>query len=65
MSSIENIHWNFILQKIIDRYVEDETEKGPNWEQRKWEEEHLQAALQTFGARDAKKKEVSILESFA
>lgn len=51
------------MQKIIDHYVEDETEKGPNWEQRKWEEEHLHAALQSFGARDAKKKEVSMLQS--
>lgn len=49
-------------EKIVDRYVEDETEKGPNWEQRKWEEEHLHAALQSYGARDAKKKETKEYE---
>ena len=29
-------------------------ETGPNSEQRRWEEEHLHAALLKFGARDAK-----------
>ena len=36
--------------------MEDTTEKGPNFEQLKWEEEHMNAALLQFGAKDAKKK---------
>jgi len=41
--------------------VEDKTEVGPNFEQRRWEEEHLNAALLKFGARDARSAaEVSI-----
>ena len=36
--------------------MEDLSEKGPNYEQAKWEEEHLHDALWEFGARDAKKK---------
>jgi hypothetical protein len=36
--------------------MEDPTEKGPNYEQKKWEEEHLNAALLKFGAKDAKSK---------
>ena len=39
-----------------ERYVEDATEKGPNYEQKKWEEEHMHAAIMKFGARDAKQK---------
>jgi len=34
--------------------VEDKTELGPNYEQRRWEDEHLHAALLKFGAKDAK-----------
>lgn len=34
--------------------MEDKTETGPNYEQRRWEEEHLHAALLKFGAKDAK-----------
>ena len=38
-------------------YVEaDEKEKAPNYEQKRWEEEHLQSATLKFGAKDAKKK---------
>jgi pre-mRNA-splicing factor ATP-dependent RNA helicase DHX16 len=38
-------------------YVEaDEREKAPNYEQKRWEEEHLQSATYKFGAKDAKKK---------
>lgn len=44
------------LQKPEERYVEDPTEAGPNSEQKRWEEEHLNAALMRFGARDAKQK---------
>jgi len=36
------------------RYIEDKTEAGPNYEQKRWEEEHLHAALLKFGAKDAK-----------
>ena len=40
-----------------DRYVEvDEKEKAPNYEQRKWEEEHLHSAQLKFGAKDAKER---------
>jgi len=43
--------------KETDQYVEaDESEKVPNYEQKKWEEEHLQAATLKFGAKDAKRK---------
>jgi pre-mRNA-splicing factor ATP-dependent RNA helicase DHX16 len=39
----------------LDKYVEvDEKERVPNYEQRKWEEEHLHSAQFKFGARDAK-----------
>ena len=44
------------IAKMDNRYVEDKNEKGPNFEQRRWEEEHLHAALQSYGARDAKQK---------
>ena len=38
-------------------YVEaDEKEKAPNYEQKRWEEEHLQSATLKFGAKDAKKR---------
>ena len=40
-----------------DRYVEiDDKEKAPNYEQRKWEEEHLHSAQLKFGAKDAKER---------
>ena len=45
-----------IDQKPNDRYVEDKSESGPGFEQRRWEEEHLNAALLKFGAKDAKQK---------
>lgn len=44
------------FQKPDDKYVEDKTEKGPNYEQKRWEEEHLSAAVMHFGAKDAKAK---------
>ena len=38
-------------------YVEaDEKEKAPNYEQKRWEEEHLHSATLKFGAKDAKKR---------
>ncbi|XP_022327385.2 pre-mRNA-splicing factor ATP-dependent RNA helicase DHX16-like [Crassostrea virginica] len=40
--------------KPSDKYEEDLTEKGPNHEQKRWEEEHVGAAIMKFGARDAK-----------
>jgi hypothetical protein len=36
--------------------MEDATEKGPNYEQRRWEDEHFSAGLMRFGARDAREK---------
>ena len=43
--------------KETDRYVEvDEKEMVPNYEQRKWEEEHLHSAQLKFGAKDAKER---------
>lgn len=36
-------------------YLEvDEKEKGPNYEQKKWEEEQMSSAVMRFGAKDAK-----------
>ena len=50
-------NWFFyFLKKPNEKYVEEAGEKGPNAEQRKWEEEHLNAALLKFGAKDAKTK---------
>ncbi|XP_074655901.1 pre-mRNA-splicing factor ATP-dependent RNA helicase DHX16-like isoform X2 [Tubulanus polymorphus] len=43
-------------EKSSDLYIEDESEKGPNYEQKKWEDEHLNKAVMKFGARDAKEK---------
>ena len=34
--------------------MEDEKEQGLNYEQKRWEEERLSAALVKYGARDAK-----------
>ena len=42
--------------KPQDQYFEDPTEKGANYEQKKWEDEHVNAALLKFGAKDAKSK---------
>lgn len=35
---------------------EDDSEKGPNYEQKKWEEERLGTARMRFGAKDAVEK---------
>ena len=42
--------------KPSEKYEEDEVDKGPNYEQKRWEEDHVGAALMRFGARDAKQK---------
>ena len=42
--------------KPNEKYVEEASEKGVNVEQKRWEEEHLNAALLKFGAKDAKTK---------
>lgn len=42
--------------KPQEKYVEDQNERGPNFEQKRWEEEHLHAALHSVGAKDAKAK---------
>ncbi|CAL1534296.1 unnamed protein product [Lymnaea stagnalis] len=39
-----------------DKYVEDKTDRRLGSEQARWEEEHLNAALLKFGAKDAKDK---------
>jgi pre-mRNA-splicing factor ATP-dependent RNA helicase DHX16 len=40
-----------------DQFVEaDELEKQPNYEQKRWEEEHLHSAILKFGAKDAKQR---------
>ncbi len=41
--------------KQFDKYDEDIKENGPNYENRKWEEEQLTSALMKFGAKDASK----------
>ncbi|XP_067933962.1 pre-mRNA-splicing factor ATP-dependent RNA helicase DHX16-like [Watersipora subatra] len=43
-------------KKPNERYVEDPSEAGPNYEQKRWEEEHLSSAIMHFGAKDAKAK---------
>lgn len=43
--------------KETDQYVEAPDEKLPNYEQRRWEEEHLHSARFSFGAKDAKVSE--------
>lgn len=45
-----------VTQKPSERYVEDETERGPNYEQRRWEDDHLHSAVHQFGAKDARQK---------
>uniref|UniRef100_T1J1A2 RNA helicase n=1 Tax=Strigamia maritima TaxID=126957 RepID=T1J1A2_STRMM len=43
--------------RLKEKYVEgDDKEMGPNYEQRKWEEEQMGSAIMRFGARDAKAK---------
>ena len=42
--------------KPREKKEEDETKKGPDYEQKRWEEEHVGAALMRFGAKDAKDK---------
>ncbi|XP_025112674.1 pre-mRNA-splicing factor ATP-dependent RNA helicase DHX16-like [Pomacea canaliculata] len=56
---IERVNRYFLPEEDMkpqEKYVEDATEKGPNYEQRRWEEEHLHAAMMKFGARDASEK---------
>ena len=45
-----------LLQKAQDKYVDDGKEHGPNYEQKQWEEDHLNAALLKFGAKDSKER---------
>ncbi|XP_059142711.1 pre-mRNA-splicing factor ATP-dependent RNA helicase DHX16-like [Physella acuta] len=56
---IEKIDRYYIPREDVkpqDKYVEDKSEKRHGSEQARWEEEHLNAALLKFGARDAKEK---------
>ena len=55
---MENVQRYHIPKEGEDnQYVEvDDTEKAPNAEQRKWEEERLGIARLRFGAKDAKQK---------
>nr|VEL28527.1 unnamed protein product [Protopolystoma xenopodis] len=39
-----------------DKYLEDEREKGPHGEHKKWEHEHVHSALFTVGSKDREKK---------
>ncbi|XP_014781219.1 pre-mRNA-splicing factor ATP-dependent RNA helicase DHX16, partial [Octopus bimaculoides] len=58
-AAVEKINRYYIPKDDVkpnDKYVEEPNEKGPNAEQRRWEEEHLNAAVMKFGARDAKEK---------
>jgi pre-mRNA-splicing factor ATP-dependent RNA helicase DHX16 len=41
--------------KREDKYAEDLKEKGPNADIKRWEEDHLNAAIMKFGAKDAEK----------
>lgn len=43
-------------EKPSDKYMEEDGPKGPNSEQLKWEEQHVGAALMSFGAKDSKQK---------
>ena len=45
--------------RVNDKYAEDIKEKGPNYEQRKWEEDQVNAAIMKFGASDAKERNKS------
>jgi pre-mRNA-splicing factor ATP-dependent RNA helicase DHX16 len=49
-----NRHGGHHHQQQTDKYAEDIKEKGPNYEQRKWEEDQVNSALMKFGAGDAK-----------
>lgn len=56
---IENVDRYYMPRDDVkpnESYVDDPTEKGPNHEQKRWEEEHLHAAMMRFGAKDAKEK---------
>ena len=44
------------VKELKTNFVEDVAEKGPNFEQRNWEEQHLNAAILKFGAKDAKER---------
>ena len=55
---MDNLSFVFQKDKGKEKYVEDAKEKGTNYEQKKWEEEHLHAAILKFGARDAKDKKM-------
>ena len=37
--------------------MEDPSEAGPNYEQKRWEEDHMNRALIHYGAKDAKAKQ--------
>ena len=46
-----------LQQPEKEHYVEDDFDAGPSSEQKRWEEDHLNAALLKFGAKDAKRKQ--------
>ena len=37
--------------------MEDPSEAGPNYEQKRWEEDHMNRALIHYGAKDAKARQ--------
>ena len=45
-----------MFQKPLNQYLEDPVEKRQSYEQKKWEEEHLNADLLKCGVIDAKSK---------
>jgi pre-mRNA-splicing factor ATP-dependent RNA helicase DHX16 len=44
------------VEKKYDKYSEDMKEKGPNYEQKKWEEEQVKSALMKFGSGESRTK---------
>ncbi|XP_070177312.1 pre-mRNA-splicing factor ATP-dependent RNA helicase DHX16-like isoform X2 [Littorina saxatilis] len=56
---IERVDRYFLPEDDVkpqEKYVEDAKEIGPNFEQRRWEDEHFHAGTLRFGARDAREK---------
>ena len=55
VEKVQRYHMPSKDRKECDTFVEaDEREKQPNYEQKRWEEEHLHSAVMKFGAKDAK-----------
>ena len=50
----------YTTKKPEEHYVEEELGKGTNFEQKNWEEDHLNKAIMKFGAKDAKQSGESV-----